>query len=226
MCLGSITARANLEHELLEKHEENSAEDQARFARNQKAGMEEQALWQALSSRERSLMEKPLGTWEEQEAADGEWRKDSAVVLLWALGQGGELLPYDKEADDLALPPFDDARKFINGAKLRSSEEIEKGRQAAELWLRRARTTQLQMEHVDPPKGMTFETIIGITAEGAEHSGYFKAVGKDFPAHGKPYSQLSEDEWETMRSIATERLYAFNWLCGYSADWDKVPTGT
>jgi hypothetical protein len=27
-------------------------------------------------------------------------------------------------------------------------------------------------------------------------------------------------------SIARERHRAFNWLCGYAADWDRVPTDT
>lgn len=65
-----------------------------------------------------------------------------------------------------------------------------------------------------------------MTVEKAAADNLFKPIGNDFPALGKPYSQLTEAEWQTMRSIATERLYALDWLCGYSADWDNVRTST
>ena len=65
-----------------------------------------------------------------------------------------------------------------------------------------------------------------MTAEKAQENGLFIAIDHDFPALGKAYSTLSEDEWETLRSIATERLYALNWLCKHAEDWDQVRTGT
>jgi hypothetical protein len=43
---------------------------------------------------------------------------------------------------------------------------------------------------------------------------------------GKPYAELTESEWSTMQSIASERWYGLNWVCGYAMDWDKVPTDT
>ncbi len=48
----------------------------------------------------------------------------------------------------------------------------------------------------------------------------------DFPAFGKPYALISDEEWQIATSIAQERHAAFNWLCGYSDDWDQVPTDT
>ena len=48
----------------------------------------------------------------------------------------------------------------------------------------------------------------------------------DFPAFGKAYRNLSEDEYEQATSIAMERHLALNWLCGYDSDWDETPTDT
>ncbi len=93
-------------------------------------------------------------------------------------------------------------------------------------WLWRARTTQLQREHSEPPKGMTYESIIAETAKKAQEDGLFTAIDGDFPALHRAYAKLSEREWETMRSIATERLYALNWLCRDAEDWDEVSTDT
>lgn len=35
-----------------------------------------------------------------------------------------------------------------------------------------------------------------------------------------------EGDYSEMTSIAIERHYALNWLCGYAEDWDSVPTET
>jgi hypothetical protein len=35
-----------------------------------------------------------------------------------------------------------------------------------------------------------------------------------------------DSEWSEMTSIARERQYGLNWMCGYSSDWDDVPTDT
>ncbi len=73
---------------------------------------------------------------------------------------------------------------------------------------------------------MTYEKIIAMAAEYWEKQGWFKAINGDYPARGKTYAQLTDDEWQELRSIATERLYGLNWLCKHSANWDLVPTGT
>ena len=51
-------------------------------------------------------------------------------------------------------------------------------------------------------------------------------VDGDFPAFGKAYRDLDDDEYARATSIALERHRALNWLCGYASDWDNVPTDT
>ena len=60
----------------------------------------------------------------------------------------------------------------------------------------------------------------------ANQEGHFEPIDDDSPAFGKTYRDLTDDEWSTMHSIATERLYALNWLCGYAANWDDVRCDT
>ena len=137
---------------------------------------------------------------------------------------------YDQPAfnsDLMELVPHPgDSQAFIANAELRKAHAISEARDLAELWLWRARTTQLQREHSEPPKGMTYESIIAETAKKAQEDGLFTAIDGDFPALHRAYAKLSEREWETMRSIATERLYALNWLCRDAEDWDEVSTDT
>ena len=232
LCLASILARTNLEYGL--KFEpasasKNSPDDHA-FQQSQRRWMEDQGLWNGLSLRERTLLEKPVGTWSEQEIADGQWRAEAIGVLLWALKPNEKLPPYDRQTSSAdvmaALPRPDDSVGFMRRAQLRSAEEIIAARGIAELWLWRARTTQLQMTGAAAPEGWTFEKIIAMTADKANEDKLFLPIDLDFPALNKAYSKLSEDEWHTMRSIAQERLHTLNWLCKYAEDWDEVPTGT
>ena len=74
--------------------------------------------------------------------------------------------------------------------------------------------------------GMTFEGIIAMACAQAKEQGDFEPIGGDFPVRGKAYRDLSEDEYNQATSIAMERHRALNWLCGYSTDWDRVPTDT
>ncbi len=48
------------------------------------------------------------------------------------------------------------------------------------------------------------------------------------PAFGKPYREITDQEWGQVRSISLERHRGLNWLCGYAPEnrWEKTPTGT
>lgn len=54
----------------------------------------------------------------------------------------------------------------------------------------------------------------------------FVAIDGDFPAFDKAYREATAEESEVLRSIALERHYTLNWLCGMGEDWDEVPTDT
>jgi len=79
------------------------------------------------------------------------------------------------------------------------------------------------------PDGYTIEQVIELAAlKGAEDEDLPRPIGSDFPAKGKPYRDLSFEEFGILTSIAQERHKALNWLCGFSSSgrWADTPTDT
>ena len=194
--------------------------------------MRDQDLWDSLSPKERKLMAADCGKWSPRDAINASWRLEAAGVIAWSVGLLPDLPAWDVKFDEKSLPKaigFQVPIAFTLGRLLpRPEEEIRRTRDIAERWLWRARTTQLMKEKPNTPlpPGMTFGKIIRLAAEKCGEEGLFEPIRGDFPAFGKGYHDLDDDEWSTMRSIATERLYALNWLCGCCANWDKVQCGT
>jgi hypothetical protein len=190
-------------------------------------------LGESLSKREKILLEQKIGKWKEQDIKDASWEAESLLVIEWALGVNDQIPAYDQAAEEnikevKELLSTQKPKEFVSGAKLRPETEISRARDIAELWLWRARTTQIQKDpkRYPPPKGWTYEKIIQATVEKAEAEGVFKNIGNDFPAYGKSYRDLTEQEHSLATSLARERLRGLNWLCGYAQDWDEVPTDT
>ena len=75
---------------------------------------------------------------------------------------------------------------------------------------------------------MSLGDIVRMAAQNAAADGLFEAIDGDFPAFGRPYAQLTADEWFQVTSIAMERHRALNWLCGYAPGnkWEETPTDT
>jgi hypothetical protein len=193
-----------------------------------------EGLWDSLSIGERSMLGLRFGSWNEQQRKNSGWRVEALAVLLWALRRVENISPYDRESNlealQLRLGMRQPAATFLRDSALRPKEEIAKARDRAESWLWRARTHYLQITPgaPQPPAGLglTFEQIIAMSAEFAEKDGAFRAIDRDFPVFGKAYAKVTNEEWHQLTSIATERLYGLNWLCGFAEDWDSVPTET
>jgi hypothetical protein len=192
--------------------------------------LKDEELWLTVSENEKKLFKLNPGSWPKQIILNAAWRAEALGVIGWALHLTDKIPPYDSqlEPDSFVyhLQLFVAAKRFVSTARLRTEKEILAAQEIAENWLWRARTTQIQKEQYPPPYGTTFEKIIALAAAHWEKQGLFTAVNEDYPARGKAYAQLIDTEWQELRSIATERLYGLNWLCGYSANWDMVPTGT
>ncbi len=158
---------------------------------------------------------------------------------MWALGLIPAMPPYDSRftPEIMKQGGIVDKAAFINSARLRADKEIDTARQTVELWNWRSRTRQLQEQKypytpTEPMKkaGMnTLEDVIRITAQTAGNDGLLPPpISDDFPARGKAYRDLTADEWSEVRSIAMERHFTLNWLCGHApgSQWDSTPTGT
>lgn len=199
------------------------------------ATLEHNGTLDAATQREMEELHRPVGEWSMQEIFNAHWSLEAIIVLEWALGLRNEIPDYSlgpvyvsKEEQPF---PTENRVKLVDeglltSARLRPADTILDARETAETWLWRARTTQIILDGVKPPEGMDFDQIIEISAKGNEGEGRFITIENDYPAFGKPYRDLEEDEWCAMRSVATERLRALNWLCGYAEDWDEVPLGT
>jgi uncharacterized protein DUF4272 len=190
-------------------------------------------LWGAMGEEERNFMQTAPTELTRQALIEVSWRAESIVCLLWALGHISELLPYDQQAaPDLTKKlPAESAEVLIRKATLRPHEFLEKQRGLAELWHWRSRTRQLQESGYafTLPDGVTMEKILEMASARAAADGAIPTpIAGDFPAFGKPYRDLTHDEYFQVRSIAQERHLALNWLCGLAPDnrWAETPTDT
>jgi hypothetical protein len=189
-------------------------------------------FWPDVEEDERRLLEAGIGRISEQQRIDAGWLAESIACLLWALKFIPQIPSYDHEAGDLvnAIPAIS-IKDLVKQAQLRSREEIERQRDIAELWHWRARTRRLQEEghSFQLPNDYTIEQVIELAAsKGAENGDLPHPIQSDFPAIGKPYRDLSLEEYAQVTSIAQERHKALNWLCGYSPKglWTNTPTDT
>jgi hypothetical protein len=183
----------------------------------------------ALSGSERTLLARPLSDWSPRDALDASGRNESLGVLLWALSAVDEMPAYDTSFERLPsfVPLLAPTAGFRTTASLRPPEVIARARDLAEMWHRRARTRQLQEGHSSEAQGQDLDAITRQTAAFAHAEGSLpEPIDGDFPVHGKAYRALDPDEFSAVSSTTVERHYALNWLCGYAADWDRVPTET
>lgn len=174
-----------------------------------------------------------------QQHLDGMWRLEAAQILMWALRLLAEMPAPDTQSD-IDLPNLEMLNRptsFLSSAVLRTQSEISRARNLAELWHWRSRTEELIREGSPllPDEQMTrdglrsYQDIVRMAANAAHESGDIRfVIGDDFGVKGKPYGQLSPEEWSEVRSITIERHRALNWLCGYSPnnEWDQTPTDT
>jgi Domain of unknown function (DUF4272) len=173
---------------------------------------------------ELQLLQRPPAEWDEQDVVDAVWHGEALGTLGWALQVYDALPPFDQPFDHQAV-----ARDFdASAARLRSLETLEAARDTARLWHWRARTALLQSNGglELPERWSSFDQLVAATAMHGYEDGLLPApLRGDFPAFGKIYRQLDDDQRSLALSIAAERHYALNWLLDGS-DWDTVTTDT
>lgn len=195
-------------------------------------------LWDAMSPREKKFAETTVVTMSAQQHIDFTWRLEAMLVLMWAMELLPELPPYDEPATPelLELLPAVPFEVLVRDARLRPEQQIDHARSLAELWHWRSRTRELiENEHPFPADpnlkaaGLeSFDDVVRATARICDQEGSLPVVDEDFAAYGKAYRDLSPEEWSEIRSVAMERHFTLNWLCGYAPDnqWDETPTDT
>lgn len=190
-------------------------------------------IYSYLSPKEKFALDLPIGTWNQSIFINSSWRAESLAVLLWATGILDELPAYDTEVDRhkilVLVKDFSSIDIIQNVAKFKDIADITKQRDIAELWHWRANTTRI-INSKSLPAGFDLkkmDEICTITSMKAYESGEIPTpIDNDFPAFGKAYKNLNDDEFNTCLSISMERHFGFNWLCGESSSWDDTPTNT
>jgi hypothetical protein len=231
LSLGAFIARGEIENMIRNADESGDIEQLERSAWEITSWMENERLVQHLSRIERGLINKLPGTWKQTDITSAAWRTDALGVLLWSLSYFEELPPYDMRFNRKMVldttgihSPSED---FAQCAMLRPVSQLRHARAVAELWHWRSHTRQRQNSK---DRGVATSLSTGVIQEAAENAFIERNIPRpiegDFPAFGKPYGALTPKEHSRMASIAYERHFAFNWLCGYSLDWDTTPTDT
>ncbi len=195
-------------------------------------------LKRALSPWEQKVLKADAVTLKAQDQADATWRIEAFAALIWALGALDAPPAFDTQIshDVLTLYPAAGLMETIGGARLRPAIEIEKARKLAELWHWRSRTRFVTERGDAFPENpdhaadgiKSFDDIVRNVAAEAGRRGDVTVIDGDFGALGKAYRDLAPAEWEIVRSIAAERHFALNWLCGYAKanQWDDTRTDT
>jgi hypothetical protein len=202
-------------------------------------GLRDAGLWDHLSPRERAHSQSTMATMTGQQQVDASWRMEAAQTIMWALGMLPELPPYDGMAghDLLKEIPSRDVVTFIQSARLRDQAVLDQARDTAEFWHWRSRTRELiergdafpDDENMKAAGFRSYDDIVRFSARNAAQEGMLPpCIADDFPAKGKAYRDLTEEEWSEVRSITAERHFALNWLCGRAPGnkWDETPTDT
>jgi hypothetical protein len=197
-------------------------------------GLRNLELWEFLTDKEVEFFSMHPLDWSQQQMINASWRTESVMTLMWALGMIPEMLPFDHQSppDMLKKIPNLDLQEYFTRAKLVDGEEIEKNRSLAEFWHWRSRTRRLIEEKCPFPKEIpqfkSYDEIVSFTVKAASERDGLKIIDEDFAVKGKAYRNLTDAEWSEVSSIAVERHFALNWLCGYAPDnhWDKTPPDT
>lgn len=215
-----------------------SVEEQERFSlefenrkRDLQRGLESAGLFAQMSEAERRFFAASLLERTDQQHIDSAWAMESLACCLWALELLPDLPEYDSQAAEgvLELVPKSGDWPELH---LRPTQQLEQARAVAELWHWRSRTRQLAESGAPLPSlpdNVSLDGIVTMAAARASEAGDIPLpVNGDFPAYGKAYRDLSDEEYASVTSIARERHRALNWICGRAKDnlWDETPTDT
>jgi hypothetical protein len=191
-------------------------------------------LWEDMTEEERAFIQAGVLETTDQHRIDASRLPEAIVCFLWALGRLEKLPSYDQETghDLIETETGQEALANLKQAAVRPTEELQCQRDFAELWHWRCRTRRLiESGQLSPalPNGMSLEKVIEMAAlKAAEEGAFASPIGNDFPALGKPFRDITAEEFASVTSISQERHKALNWLCGYADGnrWDATPTDT
>ena len=176
-----------------------------------------------LEADELALLNSPHGSLSEDDLATCLDAGESLVALWWCLSQPPASLPEPDVPADLPallakLPqPWQTPESVISTALLRPEGEIATERERAELWWWRASLKP------DELKDQNTQATIAAVAEEAAAAALMGTDDGDLAVRGRAFRALSEDQRATVLVVATARLRALNWVCGFGTAWATTP---
>lgn len=226
LCLGTLLKRHALEvglrsvDDLPENIREGWKREHEGIHLHLKKWLVDEKIAPYFSAEEQLLLDAELGEWQQLDRAKIYWRCESLGMVLWAM-EVIEVPYYDTQFNaealleplDLMSPTID----YIWQASLREAHVIYEARDLARNWYHRAQFTQQDNKT---------ERIQELAHAMYSAGNLPDVIDDDFPVLGKAYHQLTDREYQTISSIAKERYYALQWLCGEGDDWDDVPIGS
>ena len=192
-----------------------------------------QGLTEHLTPREDTLLEKEPGSWGAAERAFASWRIEAQGILAWSIEKIDNIPPGDTLFDPGAvidsMPNIAPIESFLRFSHLRPADDLVWERDIAELWHWRTRVERARRAGVEPPGDLSFEErILNVTQGAHEHGAIADPINDDFPAYGQAVVDLNDDQLTQLHTIAYNRHFALNWVCGYAPPngWEDTPTDT
>lgn len=167
----------------------------------------------SLGELERSYLLARIGQMDRQNIDAGTWGCESVLVLLWALGVT-ERPSYDVPVLPFALLEMVDQERIHRCRTLRPLPEMQA--YAENLWTWQWRLCEL-LENGRSADMVSIATRFKFVCD------QLPRAGNDLALVGQPaHEQLGLIEQDAYHLVATERLRAAKWLCGFGPSWWDV----
>lgn len=181
-----VASRALMVGALLERAKLESAPSESHFAAL-RTWVDDQGLFSNLGAEGLTLFEAKQGSWGDEDIEAVDWTSEELHLLLWALGKA-DFPRVDVRADAAALlaklPLLGDVDAFLEGASLRSLEQLEVHRALAEAVLEAIRAEVYARSIQEDPASLAGdedlqELLASVEAEGFDR----KAAAAKGPEH-------------------------------------------
>ncbi len=220
LALTAVAARATLEFDNME-----SSDNLDIHRKRILEWIEELGIGSELEPQEWKVLQRVVGTLEQQDFINAMWRVEGLAVLAWAL----QLYPIP-EYDELVNPPelysaiglfdVDAGRRVLSEPNLRSEQELDAMLEHLLALHWRMRDFSIR------PQKMDFVSFSKKCWFGSFDLSKFRVIDGDLAIGYVAISEADPDELSRVSSLAMERHLAINWLFGHSKIYSQTDTST